>query len=53
MLKFILRRLGISALVLLAASALMYWLTVKSGDPLKDLRESNVQNREQIGRAHV
>jgi len=52
-LKFILRRLGISALVLLAASALMYWLTVKSGDPLKDLRESNVQNREQLIQARI
>ncbi len=48
MLKFILRRLGISALILWLASVLMYWLTVNSGDPLKDLRESNAENREQL-----
>lgn len=48
MLKFILRRLGISALVLLVASALMYWLTINSGDPLKDLNESNADNIEQL-----
>ncbi|WP_407318640.1 ABC transporter permease [Isoptericola halotolerans] len=48
MLKFILRRLGISALVLLAASFLMFILTVNSGDPLKDLRESNADNKQQL-----
>jgi peptide/nickel transport system permease protein len=47
-LKFILRRIGASALVLLGASLLMYFLTVNSGDPLKDLRESNVQNKQQL-----
>ncbi|MFI6427950.1 ABC transporter permease [Promicromonospora sp. NPDC050880] len=48
MLKFILRRIGVSALVLLGASFLMFILTINSGDPLKDLRESNAQNRQQL-----
>lgn len=48
MLKFILRRIGASALVLFGASLLMYVLTINSGDPLKDLRESNVQNKQQL-----
>lgn len=48
MLKFILRRIGVSALVLLGASMLMFFLTINSGDPLKDLRESNNQNRAQL-----
>jgi peptide/nickel transport system permease protein len=47
-LKFILRRIGVSALVLLGASMLMFFLTINSGDPLKDLRESNNQNRAQL-----
>lgn len=46
MIKFILRRLGISALVLFGGSVLMYFLTVHSGDPLEDLRESNNRNRD-------
>ncbi|MFC8943468.1 hypothetical protein ACFT1B_35870, partial [Streptomyces griseoincarnatus] len=45
MLKFILRRIGASALVLLGASLLVFVLTINSGDPLKDLRESNSPNR--------
>ncbi|WNB85024.1 ABC transporter permease [Cellulomonas sp. ATA003] len=44
--KFILRRIGISFFVLLAASLLMFVLTINSGDPLEDLRESNADNRE-------
>ncbi|MFD7022010.1 ABC transporter permease [Promicromonospora sukumoe] len=48
MLKFILRRIGASALVLLGASVLMFFLTINSGDPLKDLRESNDPNRDQL-----
>ncbi|MFC7400712.1 ABC transporter permease [Citricoccus sp. GCM10030269] len=46
MLKFILRRFGSSFLVLLGASLLLYVLTINSGDPLSDLRESNADNRE-------
>ncbi|WP_129785505.1 ABC transporter permease [Promicromonospora panici] len=48
MLKFILRRISVSALVLLGASLLMFILTVNSGDPLKDLRESNDPNRDAL-----
>lgn len=48
MLKFILRRIGVSALVLLGASILMFFLTINSGDPLKDLNESNSPNRENL-----
>lgn len=48
MTKFILRRLGISSLVLLGGSLLMFVLTINSGDPLADLRESNDENRENL-----
>lgn len=48
MLKFILRRIGVSLLVLLGASLLMYFLVVNSGDPLADLRESNAQNKQDL-----
>lgn len=48
MLKFILRRIGASALVLLGASFLMFILTINAGDPLKDLRESNAPNKQQL-----
>jgi peptide/nickel transport system permease protein len=46
--KFILRRLGISFLVLLGGSLLMFVLTINSGDPLEDLRESNDPNRDNL-----
>ncbi|MBG6085526.1 ABC transporter permease [Zhihengliuella flava] len=46
MLKFILRRFGASIGVLFAASVLLYVLVINSGDPLKDLRESNAENRD-------
>ncbi|PWD52068.1 ABC transporter permease [Serinibacter arcticus] len=48
MIKFILKRLGISLLVLLGGSLLMFVLTINSGDPLEDYRESNDRNKEQI-----
>ena len=48
MIKFILRRLGISFLVLLGGSLLMFVLTINSGDPLEDLRESNDPNRDNL-----
>lgn len=47
-LKFILKRLGSAAGVLLAASLLLYILVINSGDPLGDLRESNAENREYL-----
>lgn len=48
MLRFILRRLGISALILLLGSVFLFFITVMSGDPLEDLRESRDRNREQL-----
>jgi len=52
-LKFILRRIGASALVLWGASLLMYVLIINAGDPLKDLRESNMQNKQQLIDARI
>lgn len=46
MLKYILKRFGSALGVLLAASLLLYVLVINSGDPLKDLRESNADNRD-------
>lgn len=48
MLRFILRRVGSSVVVLLGASLLMFVLVINSGDPLADLRESMADNREQL-----
>ncbi|MEE6295820.1 ABC transporter permease [Georgenia wangjunii] len=48
MIKFILRRLGISFLILLGGSLLMFVLTINSGDPLEDLRESTSENRDNL-----
>lgn len=53
MLRFILRRLGISAFILLLGSAFLFLLTVNSGDPLEDLRESRDRNREQLMEARI
>lgn len=46
MLKYTLRRLGSSFIVLLGASLLMFVLVINSGDPLADLREITTNNRE-------
>lgn len=46
MLRFILRRIGISVFILLLGSVFLYWLVVNSGDPLADLRESRAENKE-------
>ena len=48
MLKFILKRLASSLLVLFGASVLLFVLVINSGDPLKDLRESQSNNRETL-----
>lgn len=48
MTKFILRRLGSSFLVLLGGSLLLFILVINSGDPIKDLRESQAENREHL-----
>lgn len=48
MTTYILRRLLQSALILLGASFLVYLLVVFSGDPLEELRNSNLRNKEQL-----
>ncbi|MGO1383832.1 MAG: ABC transporter permease [Arachnia sp.] len=48
MIKFIAKRLGISLVILVLGSALLYILTINSGDPLEGLRESNAPNRENL-----
>jgi len=48
MAAFVTRRLIASVFVLLAATFLMYNLIALSGDPLRDLRESNAPNKEQL-----
>lgn len=53
MLKFILKRLASSFLVLFGASILLFVLVINSGDPLLDLRESQSENREQLMQARI
>ncbi|MFF0909966.1 ABC transporter permease [Microbacterium enclense] len=53
MVGFILRRIAVSILVLLAASFIMYVLAANSGDPLMDLSESTAANRDQLIAARV
>ncbi len=48
MLRFIVRRIGISIFILLLGSVVLYFLTLRSGDPLADLRESRATNRDQL-----
>lgn len=48
MVTFLVRRLGASLLVLLAATFFMYMLTANSGDPLEDLRTSTARNKEAL-----
>lgn len=48
MASFILRRIAVSVLILLAASFIMYVLAANSGDPLKDLRGGNAANEAQL-----
>lgn len=48
MVGFVLRRIAVSILVLLAASFIMYVLAANAGDPLQDLRESSAANRDQL-----
>lgn len=48
MVGFVLRRIAVSILVLLAASFIMYLLAANSGNPLQDLEGSNSPNREQL-----
>ncbi len=46
MLKYVLKRLGQSVLILLLGSLVMFVLVINSGDPLQDIRESQDPNRE-------
>ena len=48
MIKYIAKRLGISLLILWLGSLLLFVLTINSGDPLEDLRESNAPNRDNL-----
>ena len=53
MVGFVLRRIAVSVLVLLAASFIMYVLAANAGDPLLDLRGSSAANRDQLIAARV
>ncbi|MDQ7880415.1 ABC transporter permease [Microbacterium sp. QXD-8] len=48
MLSFVLRRIGVSILILIAASFLMYTLVALAKDPLEDLYASNSPNRDAL-----
>ena len=48
MLSFVLRRIGVSILILIAASFLMYTLVALARDPLEDLYASNSPNRDAL-----
>ena len=53
MASFILRRILVSVLILLAASFIMYNLAAFSADPLQDLRESSALNKDKLIAARV
>lgn len=53
MTRFVLRRLGISSMILLLGSFLMFILTINAGDPLEDLRESTATNRDQLMQSRI
>ena len=53
MVSYVLRRLGVSLLILLGASFLVYQLIAVSGDPLAEFRESTKPNTEQLMQARI
>ncbi|ARC56297.1 Dipeptide transport system permease protein DppB [Frondihabitans sp. 762G35] len=53
MVSFIVRRILVSILVLLAASFIMYVLAANSGNPLQDLQGSNSPNRQALIEARI
>ncbi|MBN9375925.1 MAG: ABC transporter permease, partial [Cellulomonas sp.] len=53
MASYLLRRLGVSLLILLGASFLVYMLVSVSGDPLAEYRTSNKPNKEQLMAARI
>ncbi|MCG2802670.1 MAG: ABC transporter permease [Cellulomonas sp.] len=48
MFSYVMRRLGVSLLVLLGASFLVYMLVAVSGDPLQEFRETTKPNKDQL-----
>lgn len=48
MASYLLRRIGVSLLILLGASFLVYMLVTVSGDPLEEFRVSNKPNKQQL-----
>ena len=48
MVSYIARRIGVSILVFIAASFIMYVLAANSGDPLQDLEGSNSPNKQAL-----
>jgi len=52
-LKYILRRLGASVVIMWAASLLLYVLVINAGDPLADLRESAADNAQALMEARI
>ena len=53
MVSFILRRVGVSVLILIGASLIMFTLTALSGDPLRDLYENRLPNRDALIAARI
>ncbi len=53
MVSYVLRRLGVSLLILLGASFLVYQLIAISGDPLAEYRESTRPNTQQLMQARI
>lgn len=53
MVTYIVRRLITAVLILFGASFLVYQLTALSGDPLSDLRQSNLPNKDDLIRART
>lgn len=53
MVSYIARRIGVSVLILIAASFIMYVLAANSGDPLQDLEGSNSPNKTALIQARV
>ena len=53
MVSYIARRIGVSVLILIAASFIMYVLAAHSGDPLQDLEGSSSPNKQALIEARV
>lgn len=53
MLMYVLRRFGVALLVMLATSAVVYFLLAVGTDPLEELRASSDPNREELIRERI